>query len=65
VPTICIAQDDAADDPFGCDPLALLSGMPLDQHMPDERVAPRPDQAFGSCTSGPFTQDAVTGAPRP
>ena len=33
VPTLCIAQDDAADELLGRDPLALLLGMLLDQHM--------------------------------
>lgn len=32
VPTLCIAQDAAADDLLGRDPLALLIGMLLDQH---------------------------------
>jgi hypothetical protein len=32
VPTLRIAQDDAADDLLGRDPLALLLGMLLDQH---------------------------------
>jgi hypothetical protein len=33
VPTIRIARDDAADDLLGRNPLALLIGMLLDQHM--------------------------------
>jgi hypothetical protein len=33
VPQIRIAQDDAADDLLGRDPLALVLGMLLDQHM--------------------------------
>jgi hypothetical protein len=33
VPTLSIAQDPAADDLLGRDPLALLIGMLLDQHM--------------------------------
>jgi hypothetical protein len=33
VPRLCIAQDDAADELLGRDPLALLIGMLLDQHM--------------------------------
>jgi hypothetical protein len=33
VPTLRIAQDDAADDLLGRDPLALLIGMLLEQHM--------------------------------
>jgi hypothetical protein len=33
VPTLRIAQDDAADELLGRDPLALLLGMLLDQHM--------------------------------
>jgi hypothetical protein len=33
VPTLRIAQDDAADELLGRDPLALLIGMLLDQHM--------------------------------
>jgi uncharacterized HhH-GPD family protein len=43
VPTIRIAQDDAADELLGRDPLALLLGMLLDQQFPMERAfgAPR------------------------
>ena len=33
MPTLRIAQDDAADELLGRDPLALLLGMLLDQHM--------------------------------
>jgi hypothetical protein len=33
VPTLHIAQDDAADELLGRDPLALVPGMLLDQHM--------------------------------
>jgi hypothetical protein len=33
VPRLCIAQDDAADELLGRDPLALVLGMLLDQHM--------------------------------
>jgi hypothetical protein len=33
VPTIRIAQDDAADELLSRDPLALLLGMLFDQHM--------------------------------
>ncbi|WP_256479564.1 hypothetical protein [Klenkia sp. PcliD-1-E] len=33
MPTIRIAQDPAADDLLGRDPLALLLGMLLDQHV--------------------------------
>jgi hypothetical protein len=33
VPTLHIAQDRAADELLGRDPLALLIGMLLDQHM--------------------------------
>jgi hypothetical protein len=33
VPTLRIAQDAAADELLGRDPLALLIGMLLDQHM--------------------------------
>jgi hypothetical protein len=33
VPTVTIAQDPAADELLGRDPLALLLGMLLDQHM--------------------------------
>jgi hypothetical protein len=33
VPTLRIAQDDAADELLSRDPLALLIGMLLDQHM--------------------------------
>jgi uncharacterized HhH-GPD family protein len=41
VPELCIAQDAAADELLGRDPLALLIGMLLDQQFPMER-------AFGS-----------------
>jgi uncharacterized HhH-GPD family protein len=41
VPTLRIAQDDAADELLSRDPLALLVGMLLDQQFPMER-------AFGS-----------------
>ena len=33
VPQLCIAQDAAADELLGRDPLALLLGMMLDQHL--------------------------------
>jgi hypothetical protein len=33
VPTLCITQDEAADELLSRDPLALLLGMLLDQHM--------------------------------
>ena len=33
VPQLCIAQDDAADELLSRDPLALLIGMLLDQHV--------------------------------
>jgi hypothetical protein len=33
VPTLRVAQDDAADELLSRDPLALLLGMMLDQHM--------------------------------
>jgi hypothetical protein len=33
VPELRIAQDDAADDLLGRDPLVLLLGMLLDQHV--------------------------------
>jgi uncharacterized HhH-GPD family protein len=43
VPTLAIAQDAAADELLGRDPLALLVGMLLDQQFPMERAfgAPR------------------------
>ena len=41
MPTVTIAQDAAADELLGRDPLALLVGMLLDQQFPMER-------AFGS-----------------
>jgi len=43
VPQLRIAQDDAADELLGRDPLALLIGMLLDQQFPMERAfgAPR------------------------
>ncbi|WP_346619076.1 HhH-GPD-type base excision DNA repair protein [Blastococcus montanus] len=43
MPTVHIAQDPAADDLLGRDPLALLIGMLLDQQFPMERAfgAPR------------------------
>jgi hypothetical protein len=33
VPQLCIAQDAAADELLSRDPLALVVGMMLDQHM--------------------------------
>jgi hypothetical protein len=33
VPTLSLAEDAAADELLGRDPLALLIGMLLDQHM--------------------------------
>jgi hypothetical protein len=33
VPTLCIAQDVTADELLSRDPLALLVGMLLDQHL--------------------------------
>lgn len=43
MPTVTIAQDPAADELLGRDPLALLIGMLLDQQFPMERAfgAPR------------------------
>ena len=43
VPDLRVAQDDAADELLGRDPLALLIGMLLDQQFPMERAfsAPR------------------------
>ena len=43
MPTLTIAQDPAADELLGRDPLALLIGMLLDQQFPMERAfgAPR------------------------
>ena len=43
VPTVTIAQDPAADELLGRDPLALVLGMLLDQQFPMERAfaAPR------------------------
>src|SRR5919202_5479631 len=43
VPTLRIAQDDAADELLSRDPLALVLGMLLDQQFPMERAfaAPR------------------------
>ena len=43
MPTLRIAQDDAADELLGRDPLALVLGMLLDQQFPMERAfaAPR------------------------
>jgi uncharacterized HhH-GPD family protein len=43
VPELCIAQDVAADELLGRDPLALVIGMLLDQQFPMERAfgAPR------------------------
>src|SRR5438105_14931184 len=38
VPTLRIAQDDAADELLSRDPLALLLGMLLDQQFPMERA---------------------------
>ena len=43
MPTVSLAQDAAADDLLGRDPLALVLGMLLDQQFPMERAfaAPR------------------------
>ena len=41
VPTLRIAQDAAADELLGRDPLALLLGMLLDQQFPMERASVR------------------------
>jgi hypothetical protein len=49
VPTIHIAQDDAADELLGRDPLALVMGMLLDQHM---RQRSSGMWCFG-CSGGP------------
>jgi uncharacterized HhH-GPD family protein len=38
VPQLCIAQDSAADELLGRDPLALVVGMLLDQQFPMERA---------------------------
>jgi uncharacterized HhH-GPD family protein len=42
VPQVCIAQDSAADELLGRDPLALLLGMLLDQQFPMERAFSSP-----------------------
>jgi hypothetical protein len=34
VPQLCIVQDSAANELLSRDPLALLIGMLLDQHLP-------------------------------
>jgi hypothetical protein len=41
VPTLRIAQDDAADELLSRDPLALLIGMLLDQHLRQRSSGPR------------------------
>jgi hypothetical protein len=41
VPTLRMAQDAAADELLGRDPLALLIGMLLDQHMRRRSTEPR------------------------
>jgi hypothetical protein len=48
VPTLTLTQAPAADELLGRDPLALLIGMLLDQHMRNEAVAPDADQAVGT-----------------
>jgi hypothetical protein len=40
VPQLRIAQDPAADELLGRDPLALLLGMMLDQHVSSGTTAP-------------------------
>jgi hypothetical protein len=45
VPTLRVAQDDAADELLSCDPLALLIGMLLDGICVNEAVASRADGA--------------------
>jgi hypothetical protein len=42
VPTLRIAQDPAADELLGRDPLVLLIGMLLDQHMRQRSGNTRP-----------------------
>jgi hypothetical protein len=39
VPTLHLSQDDAADELLGRDPLALLIGMLLDQHVGSGSIA--------------------------
>jgi hypothetical protein len=49
VPTLRIAQDDAADEMLARDPLALLLGMLFDQHMRQRSsatLADRPATSF-------------------
>jgi hypothetical protein len=46
-----IAQDDAADELFGRDPLALLLGMPLDQRMRQRGGALDSDRLLASLPS--------------
>jgi hypothetical protein len=41
VPQWCIAQDPAADELLGRDPLALVMGLLLDQHMRDRSSGAR------------------------
>jgi hypothetical protein len=41
VPTLSLAQDAAAHEVFGRDPLALLIGMLLDQHLSQGSSAAR------------------------
>jgi hypothetical protein len=42
MPTLHLAQDPAADELLGRDPLALLLGMLLDQHMRQRSSNTRP-----------------------
>ena len=48
VPTLRIAQDPPADELLGRDPLALLIGMLLDQHMRQRSTA----HDGNSCVTG-------------
>jgi hypothetical protein len=41
MPTLTLAQDAAADELLGRDPLALLIGMLLDQHLRQRSSGPR------------------------
>jgi hypothetical protein len=41
VPTLHLSQDDAADALLSRDPLALLIGMLLDQHLRQRSSGPR------------------------
>ena len=64
VPTLRIAQDDAADELLGRDPLALLIGMLLDQQFPMERAFGAPAAARRPARASTLTRGGSPRRPR-